>query len=150
MNDQRYDALKLENQLCFPLYACSKEIIRQYKPFLDKLDLTYTQYIVMLVLWEEKSVNLKELGSRLYLDSGTLTPLLKKLESKGLITRARSQQDERNLLIQLTPAGEALREEAVTVPLSIARCTPLTPEEAAALYGILYKILGSAPVLPEK
>ena len=150
MNDQRYDALKLENQLCFPLYACSKEIIRQYKPFLDKLDLTYTQYIVMLVLWEEKSVNLKELGSRLYLDSGTLTPLLKKLESKGLITRARAQQDERNLLIQLTPSGEALREEAVTVPLSIARCTPLTPEEAAALYGILYKILGSAPVLPEK
>ena len=150
MNDQRYDALKLENQLCFPLYACSKEIIRQYKPFLDKLDLTYTQYIVMLVLWEEKSVNLKELGSRLYLDSGTLTPLLKKLESKGLITRARAQQDERNLLIQLTPAGEALREEAVNVPLSIARCTPLTPEEAAALYGILYKILGSVPVLPEK
>ena len=150
MNDQRYDALKLENQLCFPLYACSKEIIRQYKPFLDKLDLTYTQYIVMLVLWEEKSVNLKELGSRLYLDSGTLTPLLKKLESKGLITRARAQHDERNLLIQLTPAGEALREEAVTVPLSIARCTPLTPEEAAALYGILYKILGSVPVLPEK
>jgi len=150
MNDQRYDALKLENQLCFPLYACSKEIIRQYKPFLDKLDLTYTQYIVMLVLWEEKSVNLKELGSRLYLDSGTLTPLLKKLESKGMITRARAQQDERNLLIQLTPTGEALREEAVTVPLSIARCTPLTPEEAAALYGILYKILGSAPVLPEK
>lgn len=150
MNDQRYDALKLENQLCFPLYACSKEIIRQYKPFLDKLDLTYTQYIVMLVLWEEKSVNLKELGSRLYLDSGTLTPLLKKLESKGLITRARAQHDERNLLIQLTPTGEALREEAVTVPLSIARCTPLTPEEAAALYGILYKILGSAPVLPEK
>ena len=150
MNDQRYDALKLENQLCFPLYACSKEIIRQYKPFLDKLDLTYTQYIVMLVLWEEKDVNLKELGSRLYLDSGTLTPLLKKLESKGLITRARAQHDERNLLIQLTPTGEALREEAVTVPLSIARCTPPTPEEAAALYGILYKILGSAPTSTEK
>ena len=150
MSDSKYESLKLKNQLCFPLYAASRQVTKMYRKYLSPLDLTYTQYITMLVLWEEKSVNLKELGSRLYLDSGTLTPLLKKLESKGLITRARAQQDERNLLIQLTPAGEALREEAVTVPLSIARCTPLTPEEAAALYGILYKILGSAPVLPEK
>jgi len=143
MNDQRYDALKLENQLCFPLYACSREIIKQYKPFLDKLDLTYTQYIAMMVLWQEKSVNLKELGARLYLDSGTLTPLLKKLEAKNMITRSRSAADERNLLIQITPEGEALREHALDVPMAVAGCTNLSPEEAITLYGLLYKILGS-------
>ena len=150
MNDQRYDALKLDHQLCFPLYACSREIIKQYKPFLDKLDLTYTQYIAMMVLWEEKRVNLKELGSRLYLDSGTLTPLLKKLEAKGLITRTRSEKDERNLLIEITQAGEALREQALAVPAGIAQCTSLTPDEAITLYGILYKMLGKAPQEHEK
>ena len=84
MND-KYDAIKLENQICFPLYACAKEIVRRYKPFLDELDLTYTQYITMMVLWEEKEMNVKELGKRLYLDSGTLTPVLKRLEQKGLV-----------------------------------------------------------------
>lgn len=142
MNDKNYDALKLENQLCFPLYACSREIIKQYKPFLEELDLTYTQYIVMMVLWEKKSVNVKELGECLYLDSGTLTPLLKKMEAKGFLTRTRSDKDERNLIVCITQAGEILKEKAVEVPGNVAKCTKLNPEEAATLYGILYKILG--------
>ena len=99
--DSRYDALKLENQLCFPLYACSRNVIREYKPYLDRLDLTYTQYIAMLVLWEKGTLTVKELGEELYLDSGTLTPLLKKLEQKGLINRKRSSADERNLLLSV-------------------------------------------------
>lgn len=142
--DQNYDALKLDSQLCFPLYACSKEIIRQYKPFLDELDLTYTQYITMMVLWEHKSVNVKALGELLYLDSGTLTPLLKKLEGKGLVSRNRSIVDERNLIVTLTAAGEELKERAVSVPQQIAKCSSLTAEEAAMLYRILYKMLGKS------
>ncbi len=145
MTDKKYDALKLENQLCFPLYACSREIIKQYKPFLDELDLTYTQYIVMMVLWEKKCVNVKELGECLYLDSGTLTPLLKKMEAKKLLTRARSEKDERNLLVCITEEGQALKERAVEVPGNIAKCTNLSPEEAITLYSILYKILGRNP-----
>ena len=137
----KYDALKIENQLCFPLYACSREIIKRYKPFLDEIDLTYTQYIAMMVLWEHKTMNVKTMGEILYLDSGTLTPLLKKLESKGFVTRQRSAADERNLVVTITDAGEALKEKAVTVPAGIARCSNLEPEEAAALYRILYKML---------
>ncbi|MBQ4591233.1 MAG: MarR family transcriptional regulator [Clostridia bacterium] len=142
MSDTRYDPLKLENQLCFPLYAASREIIRQYKPFLDAIDLTYTQYIAMMILWERKSVTVKELGECLYLDSGTLTPLLKKLESKGLVTRTRSVQDERSLIAEITEEGMNLRERALDVPAKIAQCTPLEPEEALTLYRILYKLLG--------
>ena len=142
MEDRTYDALKLNNQLCFPLYACSREIIRQYKPFLDELDLTYTQYIVMMVLWERRSVTAKELGECLYLDSGTLTPLLKKMEGKGLLSRARSAQDERNLIVTITEAGEALKNQAVKVPALMARCSPLEPQEAMTLYRLLYKMLG--------
>ena len=142
MDNRTYDALKLENQLCFPLYACSREIIRQYKPFLDEIDLTYTQYIVMMVLWERGSVTVKELGECLYLDSGTLTPLLKKLETKGLLTRARSTRDERNLIVTLTEEGARLRERAIRVPEQMAQCSPLEPEEAVTLYRLLYKILG--------
>ena len=141
MNDNRYDALKLENQICFPLYACSREIIKQYKPFLDKIDLTYTQYITMMVLWEKKQLSAKELGNILFLDSGTLTPLLKKLESKGLLTRERSKEDERNLTVTITEAGDKLREEALTIPEQMAKCSNLEPEEAVALYKILYKML---------
>ena len=140
--DNRYEALKIENQLCFPLYACSREIIKQYKPFLDELDLTYTQYIAMMILWEKKSVTVKEMGQCLYLDSGTLTPLLKKLESKGFLTRTRSVKDERNLIVTITDAGEKLKEKAVSVPAQVAQCTTLKPEEAAMLYRILYKMLG--------
>ena len=139
--DKKYDALKLENQLCFPLYACSREIIRQYKPFLDELELTYTQYITMLVLWEHGPVTVKELGQFLFLDSGTLTPLLKKMEAKGLITRRRSEADERSLIVSLTAEGEALKDKALSVPHQMASCVCLEPEEAQELYRILYKLL---------
>ena len=125
----KYDCLKLENQLCFPLYACSKEIVRKYKPVLDELNLTYTQYIAMMVLWERKQTNVKELGECLYLDSGTLTPLLKKMEQKGYIERKRSESDERNLIISITKQGEQLREEALRVPSTIGQCVKLEPEE---------------------
>ena len=141
MSERNYDLLRIENQLCFPLYACSREVIKQYKPFLDPLDLTYTQYITMMVLWEKQTLTAKELGLRLFLDSGTLTPLLKKLEAKGLVTRSSCQSDERNLIVTVTPAGLALREKAATVPAQVGRCTRLEPEEAAELYRILYKIL---------
>ena len=143
MSEANYDVLKIENQLCFPLYACSREIIKSYKPFLDEIDLTYTQYIAMMVLWEHKTMNVKAMGEILFLDSGTLTPVLKKLESKGLITRQRSAADERNLVVTITETGEALKEKAVTVPTEIARCSNLEPEEAAMLYRILYKMLGN-------
>ncbi|MBQ4604179.1 MAG: MarR family transcriptional regulator, partial [Clostridia bacterium] len=130
---------------CFPLYACSREIVKRYKPFLDEIGLTYTQYIAMMVMWERKSVNVKELGECLYLDSGTLTPLLKKLESKGYVTRMRSDKDERNLVVAITDEGEKLKDKAVEIPFQIAGCTNLTPEEGVQLYGILYKILGKNP-----
>lgn len=141
MKSHKYDGLKLENQLCFPLYACSREVIRRYKPFLDELDLTYTQYITMMILWERKSLTAKELGDALYLDSGTLTPLLKKMEKKGLLTRKRSTKDERHLVVTLTDAGEALKERAVQVPEQMTGCLPLSAEEAETLYRLLYKIL---------
>lgn len=142
MGKTTYDALKIENQICFPLYACSREIIKQYKPYLDEIDLTYTQYIVMMVLWEKKTLNVKELGECLFLDSGTLTPLLKKMEAKGLLTRKRSAQDERNLIVTITDAGEKLKKKALTVPENMMKCSNLEPEEAATLYRLLYKILG--------
>ena len=141
MNDSRYDGLKLANQLCFPLYACSKEIVRKYKPHLDKLDLTYTQYIAMMVLWERKELNVKELGEQLYLDSGTLTPVLKKLEGKGYVSRARSVKDERNLIVSITKKGEELREKAVEVPQKMEQCINLSSEESLELYRLLYKLL---------
>ena len=138
----KYDCLKLNNQICFPLYACSKEIIRRYKPFLDKVDLTYTQYITMMALWENKSMNVRELGNCLFLDSGTLTPVLKKLENKGYIIRSRSKEDERNLIVTLTDKGWELREEMLSIPRSMASCVDLNPQEAADLYRLLYKVLG--------
>jgi len=139
----KYDALKLENQICFPLYACSKEIVKRYTPLLDEINLTYTQYITMMVLWEYKEVNVKELGKHLFLDSGTLTPVLKKLEQKGYICRVRSKEDERVLNVSLTEQGEALKEQAVKVPAQIGGCIKLSPEDAQQLYRILYQILGS-------
>lgn len=135
------DILKLENQLCFPLYACSKEVVKKYKPFLDEIDLTYTQYIAMMVLWEKKTLNVKTLGECLYLDSGTLTPLLKKLEKQNLVTRERSQEDERNLIVTITEKGEALKEKAVTIPEKLGKCINLSSEEARTLYQLLYKLL---------
>ena len=143
INEEKYEALKLGKQLCFPLYACSKEIIRKYKPYLDDIDLTYTQYITMMVLWEKNTVNVKTLGECLYLDSGTLTPVLKKLESKGYITRERSSEDERNLVVSITEEGMALREKALSIPDAMGSCVQLTSEEAAVLYKLLYKIIGN-------
>lgn len=138
----KYDALKIENQLCFPLYACSREVMKQYTPFLDEIGLTYTQYITMMVLWEQKEIHVKELGRKLFLDSGTLTPVLKKLEEKGLVLRRRSKEDERNLIVTLTDEGKSLKKKAAGVPAQIAQCLSLEPEEATELYRILYKILG--------
>lgn len=137
----KYDSLKLGNQLCFPLYACSKEIIKKYKPFLDPLGLTYTQYITLMVLWEDNNITVKALGERLYLDSGTLTPLLKKMEAQGFVTRERSPKDERNVFIKLTEKGMALKEEALSVPERMKSCLALSPEEALSLRGMLDKVL---------
>ncbi len=136
-----YDALKLENQLCFPLYACSKEVVRRYKPFLDEIGLTYTQYITMMVMWEHKSINVKDLGKSLYLDSGTLTPVLKKLEAKGYVTRSRDGEDERFLNISITPEGEELKKAASRVPVQMGQCIGITSREANMLYNILYRLL---------
>lgn len=140
-DEHKYDSLKLENQLCFPLYAASKEIVRRYKPFLDKLDMTYTQYIAMMVLWDRKQVTVKELGNALFLDSGTLTPMLKKMEKKGWVTRARSDQDERTVIIRLTELGAALEDQALDVPKEMAGCVKLAPEDAKTLYSLLYRLL---------
>ena len=136
------DELKLENQLCFPLYACAKEIPRRAKPFLDELDLTYTQYLAMLVLWEYGTVSCKRMGQLLYLDSGTLTPLLKKLEQKGYLRRARDVQDTRSLLVELTPAGQQLQQRAAAVPGRMACCMQLSCAEITQLRTILNKLLG--------
>ncbi len=141
VNDDKYAGIRLDNQLCFPLYVCSKEIVRKYKPFLDELNLTYTQYIAMMVLWEKKEVTVTELGNRLYLDSGTLTPLLKKLEQKGYVTRKRMESDERNVCISITAKGDELKEEAVKIPKKIRCCMTLDDNEAKVLYSILHKVL---------
>ncbi|MBP5271254.1 MAG: MarR family transcriptional regulator [Clostridia bacterium] len=137
----KYSSLRLKNQLCFPLYAVSNIITRKYKPLLDKLDLTYTQYIVMMVLWEEKQVNEKHLCETLCLKSNTVAPLLKKLEDKGYIKKEKDRDDERNLVITLTKEGEKLRDRALCVPESISKEFHLSPEEATFLYTVLYKML---------
>ena len=138
-----YDVLKLENQLCFPLYACSKEIVKRYTPYLEEIGLTYTQYITMLVMWEKEKMTVKALGEVLYLDSGTLTPVLKKLEQKGYVSRSRDEKDERVLNVTLTKEGEALKEKAVEIPAKIGGCIQLSVEEAVTLHQTLQKILKS-------
>lgn len=137
----KYDVLKLKSQLCFPLYACARELIKLYKPCLDKVDLTYTQYITMMVLWEKKAINVKTLGKTLHLDSGTLTPLLKKLEAKGYVARQRSAEDERNLIVSVTEQGEALKDQALFIPEEMHRRFLLNSEEWTTLYHLLYKLL---------
>ena len=139
---KEYEALKLQNQLCFPLYAASREIVKRYHPYLSRFDLTYTQYIVLLVLWEERKYTVKELGERLYLDSGTLTPVLKNLQQKGYLEKNRSTQDERVVEVQITENGMALREQLKDIPAQLGACVRLSKEEAKTLYGLLYKILG--------
>lgn len=134
-------ALRLDNQLCFPLYAAARHVTSLYTPYLRELGLTYTQYIVFLVLWERDGLTVSELGERLYLDNGTLTPLLKKLEAAGYIRRERSSGDERVVLISLTDEGRALRKKAEEIPLAVGSCIRLTKRDAAALYRLLYTIL---------
>lgn len=136
-----YDNLKLKNQLCFPLYACSKEVIRRYKPHLDEIGLTYTQYIAMMALWEKSPLSVKEIGRALYLDSGTCTPLLKRMESDGLVFRTRDENDERSVMIALTEKGFALREKAALLPSKMGGCLNLTTDETITLYKLLYKVL---------
>ena len=133
--------LLLENQLCFPLYAAARRIVTQYTPYLKPLGLTYTQYIVMLALWETETATVGELGQRLFLDNGTLTPLLKKLEEAGFVTRRRSSRDERVVQITVTEQGWSLREQAKAVPFQVGRCVCLEPEEARLLHRVLYKLL---------
>lgn len=137
-----YEQLKLENQICFPLYACSREVIKKYTPFLSDIDLTYTQYLAMMVLWEKKELSVKELGEKLHLDSGTLSPMLKSLEKKGLICRSRSSADERVLMVKISEDGENLKEKAKDIPLKMAGCVNLDPEDAKTLYTLLYKLIG--------
>ena len=146
---QEYNALKLENLICFPLYACARELIKLYKPFLDQIDLTYTQYITMIVLWEKESLTSKELGQKLFLDSGTLTPLLKKLEAKGYITRRRSEEDERNLIVTITEKGQELRPAAKEVYRGMVGQFKLEAEDTRELYRLLYKILSHDKELPK-
>ena len=137
----KYESLMLKNQLCFPIYLCSKEIIRKYTPILEELDLTYTQYIVMIYFWETGKSNLKDIGKTLLLDPSTLTPLVKKLEKKGYLTRVRSTVDERNLEIELTEKGKELEDKVLTVPKKVEKCIDITEEEAKILYKLMYKII---------
>ena len=137
----KYEPIRLKNQLCFPLYAVSNKIIRNYKPLLDELDLTYTQYIVMMVLWEKENINEKHLGEMVHLKSNTLTPLLKKLQDKGYIRISKDSSDERNLVISLTKKGSDLKDKAIHVPETLAKSLNLDKDEAIYLYRILYKIL---------
>jgi len=140
---EAYEGLKLNNQVCFPLYACSKELVRQYGPYLKKLDLTYTQYIVMMVIWEKEEVSSRELAECTHLDYGTLTPVLKRLEHAGYITRKRMPEDERLLILALTDEGRKLKDRAVDIPTCIAGCMGLTAEEFRTLYQLTYKALGN-------
>ena len=135
--------LKLENQLCFPLYACAKEIVRRYTPLLEPLGLTYTQYIAMMVMWEHKSISVRDMGKLLFLDSGTLTPMLKKMEKAGWIQRKRSERDERMVILTITARGEELHDKAAEIPSKMARCVTLENDEAFQLYSLLNKMMKS-------
>lgn len=141
--EQKFDVLKLDNQLCFPLYVCSKEIVKKYKPFLDDIGLTYTQYITMMAMWEHGELSVKKLGEYLFLDSGTLTPVLKTLEKKGFLSRKRSLEDERILVVTLSDSGKELREKAVDIPFKMQGCISIDENDAAELYRILHKMMGS-------
>ena len=142
-NRTEYPQLQLDSQLCFPLYACARKVIGAYTPLLKPLGLTYTQYIVMLELWEKEKVKVGELGHRLYLDCGTLTPMLKKMEESGWLTRCRCKVDERVVYVALTDKGRALREQVKDIPGQVGSCITLPQEEAFELYRLLHKLLDS-------
>ena len=135
------ELLKLDNQLCFSLYVCSKEVIKRYKPLLEPYGLTYTGYITMMALWEKDNVNVKELGSRLFLDSGTLTPLLKKLEAQGYVERTRDPRDERNIIIRLTEKGRDLKQMAVCVPRQMIDSLDIGNMKAVVLMKTLHQLM---------
>ena len=137
------ELLRLDRQLCFPLYAAARKAVSAYTPYLKPLDLTYTQYITFMVLWEKDGLTIGEIGERLHLDNGTLTPLLKKMEKQGYITRKRDQEDERKVTIHLTKEGRDMKQKLVHVPLQVEKCAPISIEEANELYRILYKILNA-------
>jgi len=139
----KYEALKLNNQVCFPLYACSKELVSRYTPYLKRLGLTYTQYIVMMVMWEKETVSSRELATSLHLDYGTLTPVLKRLEASGYLNRNRDPEDERLLLLTVTDEGRALKDEAIKIPGCIATCMGLSEDEFKTLYTLTYKALAN-------
>ena len=139
----KYESLKLRNQVCFPLYACSKEIVNRYTPYLKEIGLTYTQYIVMMVMWEKETVSSRELACCLHLDYGTLTPVLKRLENSGYLTRKRDPEDERLLLLTITDKGRNLKDEALKIPPCIAACVGLNEEEFKMLYMLTYKALSN-------
>ena len=136
------EAMKLDHQLCFPLYAAARKVVGLYTPFLKPLGLTYTQYIVLLVLWEHDGIPIGEIGEKLLLDCGTLSPLLKKLQEAGLIEKHRSPEDDRVVVISLTESGRALQAQAQDIPLKVAGCTRLSPEKGQQLYSLLYELLG--------
>lgn len=140
-NEIQNEALKLDHQMCFPLYAAGRKIVSQYNPFLKPLGITYTQYIVFLVLWEQDGISVGELGKKLMLDSGTLTPMLKKMESEGSIKRIRSLGDERIVEVHLTLAGAKLKEKAKDIPARMSKCIGLPMEDAMQLYQLLHKLL---------
>ena len=136
-----YDQLKLSNQLCFPLYAGAKRIVSLYRPFLEPLGLTYTQYIAMMALWEQDGLTMTALGDRLFLDSGTLTPLIRKLEASGYVTKLRSREDERTVVIGLTERGRQLEDVAAAIPGKMAGCIHMSEPEMKELHRLLYHIL---------
>ncbi len=136
-----HEAMKLANQLCFPLYAAARNVTGLYTPWLKPLGLTYTQYIVFLVLWEKDGLSVSEIGEKLMLDNGTLSPLLKKMEQAGYVERRRSREDDRVVRITLTEKGRALQERAKEVPRRVAGCIDLPPEKARMLYALLYELL---------
>jgi len=137
------EAMKLDNQLCFPLYAASRSVVSLYTPLLKPLGLTYTQYLVFLVLWEKDGITVGEICDRLMLDNGTVSPLLKKMEQSGYINRTRSEEDDRIVLITLTKEGRDLQKKAKDVPLKIAGCVDLTPDKGKQLYELLYELLNN-------
>ena len=141
--ENKYASIRLGNQLCFPLYACAKEVVRRYREPLEALGLTYTQYVVMMVLWEHGGMTEGELGKKVLLDSGTLAPLLKRLEKQGLLSRVRPESNERKLFLSLTAQGEALRESALNVPPAMQGCLYLEPEELLQLKKLLDKAMAN-------
>lgn len=141
---EKYDCLRLDHQICFPLYAAARKVTARYTPLFKELGITYTQYIVFMALWEQDDQTVSEICTKLYLDSGTLTPLLKKMEEKGWLKRARSKEDERIVRITLTEQGWAMREKCLNIPASVGSCIHLNEKDAADLYRILHLLLEGA------